>query len=283
MFPNVDAAACEAFFETHSVFTADEFHAHLAAQRRRGSAQQRARALHAYVRAGRLHRLKRGLYALRPAAEPVDQEPVVSLLQVAARMTPDAVLAYHTALECYGLAHNVWFHVLYAARKPAKPLRLTTGLVRGAAFARALQQAGREHQETTLTPKNGLRITTVERTLVDIADRPRLCGNWSEIARGYSYAAHGTAFGLSLPDVNRMIAYALVLNNAFTCAKVGFLLDMHGTEWGLDSVRLQPLIAACPRRPRHLDPRYADMPASLVAPWNLIVPLWVQQRDWDAY
>lgn len=283
MFPNVDAAACEAFFETHSVFTADEFHAYLAAQRRRGSAQQRTRALHAYVRAGRLHRLKRGLYALRPAAEPVDQEPVVSLLQVAARMTPDAVLAYHTALECYGLAHNVWFHVLYAARKPAKPLRLTTGLVRGAAFARALQQAGREHQETTLTPKNGLRITTVERTLVDIADRPRLCGNWSEIARGYSYAAHGTAFGLSLPDVNRMIAYALVLNNAFTCAKVGFLLDMHGTEWGLDSVRLQPLIAACPRRPRHLDPRYADMPASLVAPWNLIVPLWVQQRDWDAY
>lgn len=167
-----------------------------------------------------MHRLKRGLYALRPASGPVDQEPAVSLLQVAARMTPDAVLAYHTALECYGLAHNVWFHVLYAARKPARPLRLTTGLVRGATFARALQQAGREHQETAWTPKNGLRITTVERTLVDIADRPRLCGNWSEIARGYSYAAHGTSFGLPLPDVNRMIAYALSLNNAFTCAYV---------------------------------------------------------------
>ncbi len=175
----------------------------------RRSAQQSARALYAYVRAGRLHRLKRELYALRPAAGSVDQEPVVSLLQVAARMTPDAVLAYHTALECYGLAYNVWFHVLYAARKPARPLRLTTGLVRGATFARALQQAGREHQETTLTPKNGLRITTVERTLVDIADRPRLCDNWSEITRGYGYAAHGTSFGLTLPDVNRMIAYAL--------------------------------------------------------------------------
>lgn len=227
--------------------------------------------------------MKRGLYALRPAAGPVEQEPAVSLLQVAARMTPDAVLAYHTALECYGLAHNVWFHVLYAARKPARPLRLAMGLVRGATFARALQQAGREHQETAWTPKNGLRITTVERTLVDIADRPRLCGNWSEIARGYSYAAHGTSFGLPLPDVNRMIAYALSLNNAFTCAKVGFLLEMHGAEWGLAPVRLQPLMAACPRQPRHLDPRYADMPASLVVPWNLIVPLWVQQRDWEAY
>lgn len=93
MVPSVDAAVCEAFFETHSVFTAGEFHAHLAAQRRRRSAQQSARALYAYVRAGRLHRLKRGLYALRPAAGPVDQEPAVSLLQVAARMTPDAVLA----------------------------------------------------------------------------------------------------------------------------------------------------------------------------------------------
>ena len=74
----------------------------------RRSAQQcaRARCTHTYAQ-GACNRLKRGLYALRPAAVPVDQKPAVSLLQVAARMTPDAVLAYHTALECYGLAHNV--------------------------------------------------------------------------------------------------------------------------------------------------------------------------------
>lgn len=54
MVPSVDAAVCEAFFETHSVFTAGEFHAHLAAQRRRRSAQQRTRArcTHTYAQGG---------------------------------------------------------------------------------------------------------------------------------------------------------------------------------------------------------------------------------------
>lgn len=108
-------------------------------------------------------------------------------------------------------------------------------------------------------------------------------GNWSEIARGYGNAAFVVHFDRPLPDVQRMVAYALRLDNAFTCAKVGFLLDLYKTEWGLDFALLQPLIKACPRQARPLDPRYKDMPASLVTPWNLIVPLWVQQRTWEDY
>ena len=283
MLSGVNRKACEAFFKRRTAFTAEAFHAHLTVHGAEPSAQQCARILRAYVAADRLHPLRPGAYLLRTAARSLDQEPVTNLIQIAAHMTTDAVLAYHTALECYGLAYSVWFHALYAARKPAEPLPLATGLVRGAPFPQTLQTARTEHLETALTPKNGLRITTVERTLVDIADRPHLGGNWSEIARGYGNAASVMHFGRPLPDVQRMVAYALRLDNALTCAKVGFLLDLYKTEWGLDAALLPPLIKACPRQARPLDPRYTDMPASLVIPWNLIVPLWVQQRTWEDY
>lgn len=280
---NVHGKACETFFKRHTVFTAEAFHAHLAVHGTKPSAQQCIRILREYVEAGRLHPLRLGAYLTRTAARSLDQEPVTNLIQIAAHMTPDAVLAYHTALECYGLAYSVWFHALYAARNPANPLRLATGLVRGTPFPQTLKTARIEHLETALTPKNGLRITTVERTLVDIADRPHLGGDWSEVARGYGNAASVVHFGRPLPDVQRMVAYALRLDHAFTCAKVGFLLDLYKTEWDLDSALLQPLIKACPRQARPLDPRYTDMPASLVTPWNLIAPLWVQQRTWEDY
>lgn len=140
---NVHGKACEAFFKRHTVFTAEAFHVHLAGHGTKPSAQQCIRILREYVEAGRLHPLRPGAYLSRTTARSLDQEPVTNLIQIAAHMTPDAVLAYHTALECYGLAYSVWFHALYAARNPAEPLRLATGLVRGTPFPNAEDCADR--------------------------------------------------------------------------------------------------------------------------------------------
>ena len=94
---NVHGKACEAFFKRHTVFTAEAFHAHLAVHGAKPSAQQCIRILREYVEAGRLHPLRPGAYLTRTAARSLDQEPVTNLIQVAAHMTPDAVLAYHCA------------------------------------------------------------------------------------------------------------------------------------------------------------------------------------------
>ena len=279
-----EARLCETFFKAHSVFTAHEFRSYLTAQDQQ-RAHRHDRLLQEYASTGRLHRLKRGLYAPRPPSLPADEEPVVALPQIAARMTPDAVLAYHTALECYGLAYSLWFHAIYAARKPAKKLRVAAGLIRGSAFPRALRSAGMEYAETTRTPRHGLRVTTLERTLVDIVDRPELCGGWDEVMHGYDLAP----FTLSVLkpgrkiNVPRMVKYAQSLGNAFTCAKVGFVLDLYQPEWGFDTSALAPLLSSRPRQRRYWELCIPRLPATWVPKWNLVVPCWLQQRAWRKY
>ena len=74
---DAEARLCETFFKAHSAFTAHEFRSYLTAQDRQ-RAHRYARLLQAYVSTGRLHRLKRGLYAPRHPSLPADEEPVLS-------------------------------------------------------------------------------------------------------------------------------------------------------------------------------------------------------------
>ena len=40
---------------------------------------------------------------------------------MAAKLTPDAVLSHHTALEFHGRAYSVWSHLIYTASRPVGP------------------------------------------------------------------------------------------------------------------------------------------------------------------
>ena len=88
------------FLERHAVFTVDELDCHLTS---RGSSNTNTRnSLLAYHRRqGRIVRVRRGLYATVPRGmDPASM--TVDPYLVAAKITEDAVLAYHTALEFHG-------------------------------------------------------------------------------------------------------------------------------------------------------------------------------------
>ena len=272
-----DLRLCEPFFKTHFAFRAHEFQAYLAEKSVTG-VQRYARILRKCQDDGRIQRLKRGLYI--PSGK---DDPAPALQYIASRMTSDAVLAYHTALQCYGGAYSVWFHSIYAARHPARPLRVRSGLIRGTTFPKALTDVGREDMETTRTYCGRLRVTTIERTLVDIVDRPRLCGGWDEVMHGYDRAALIYPYlepGKTI-DVRRMVAYTLALRRPGTCAKVGFILDFCRDEWGFDADATDPLQDHLPRRGCDLERSRNPYDAYHYCPkWRLAVPNWVLARDW---
>ena len=64
-----------------------------------------------------------------------------------------------------------------------------------------------------------MRVTGLERTLVDVLDRPDLTGSWEEIWRSLE--------SLEFFDIEQVIEYVLLLENATTAAKVGFFLERH--------------------------------------------------------
>ena len=100
-------------------------------------------------------------------------------------LTPDAVLSHHTALEYHGRAYSVWQHLVYSSSRPANTLAFRTRTFRGTHFPVVLQRAGTEHYGVMDTDQKGvtIRVTSLERTLVDLLHRPRLGGGWEEIWR----------------------------------------------------------------------------------------------------
>ena len=92
--------------------------------------------------AGRLCRVRQGLYAVVPPGVDGDTYPV-DPYQVAARLTPDAVLSHHTALEFHGQAYSVWHHFAYSAERPAETLTFRDQVFRGTKFPLALVRSGR--------------------------------------------------------------------------------------------------------------------------------------------
>jgi predicted transcriptional regulator of viral defense system len=189
-------------------------------------------------------------------------------------MADDAVLGYHTALEFHGKAHSAYRQFLFLTRQAPRPLTFRGDMFRGVAFPRALIRKRRESFGVTQSERAGmdLRVTSLERTLVDVLDRPVLGGGWEEIWRSLESVEYF--------DLDQVVEYALLLGNSTTIAKVGFFLDQHRDRLMVDPKYLQRLSKRRPRQPHYLV-RGKRESGRLVPAWQLVVPPRILERSWE--
>ena len=263
----------DAFFRTHPVFTGEELAAHLAAMGKVGLRTQES-LLAYHVKAGRLVRVRRGLYAVVPPGADPDAHPIDSYL-IASRLATDAVLSHHTALEFHGRAYSVWRHLTYLAERPPRPLTFRSHVFRGTRFPEPLVRCGGQLFGVSDSDRSGvsLKVTGIERTLVDVLDRPDLSGGWEEVWRSLE--------SVEFFDLEKVVEYALLLENATTAVKLGYFLDRRREGLMVEDRHLAALRERRPLQPHYLD-RSKRGSGSLVAEWNLVVPTEVIERPWAA-
>ena len=259
------------FFRQHPVFSGEELGRHLSSRGEAGGRTQEA-LLAYHQKTGRVVRVRRGLYAVIPAGSDADSYPIDPYL-VAAKLTTDAVLSHHTALEFHGRAYSVQEQFIYSASRPLAPLTFRSHIFRGAGFPQALRRAGRECFGVSTGERAGmdLQVTSLERTLVDVLDRPDLSGSWEEIWRSLE--------SVEFFDLDLIVEYAHLLGNATTGAKVGFFLEQHRESLMVEDRHLAALHDLRPRQPHYLN-RARREPGRLVPRWNLVVPGEVLDRTW---
>jgi predicted transcriptional regulator of viral defense system len=261
----------EVFFRKHPVFTGEEMADYVSSC---GEAGPRTReALLAYhKKAGRIVSVRRGLYAVVPPGANPASYPVDPFL-VAARLTTDAVLSFHTALEFHGHAYSVQEHFIYTASRPLNPLRFRTRVFRGVRFPESLRRSNQENFGVVAADRSGMeiRVTSLERTMVDILNRPDLSGGWEEIWRSLE--------SVEFFDLDKVVEYALLLGNATTAAKVGLFLEQHREPLMVGEKHFKPLRDLRPRQPHYLD-RNKRRFGRLVSKWNLVVPREVLEQTW---
>ncbi len=262
----------QGFFSLHPVFTVDEINVYLAEH---GSCSPNTRkALLAYhCGTGRIVNIRRGLYATVPYGANPETFPVDPFL-IAAKITEDAVLAYHTALEFHGKAYSLFSkHFCLSARRSVS-LKFRSCEIRCVEFPSSLAENGRTMFGTSLRNRAGIdiRVTDYERTLVDVLDRPDLSGGWEEIWRSLESVEYF--------DLEKIIEYVRYLDNTTTAAKVGFFLEQHKESLMVQENHLDALRCFLPHQPHYMN-RDNRKGCKWVKNWNLMVPVEIINKSWE--
>ena len=108
------------FFAGNPVFSHEEFIA-ARASATGASLNTTNNVLAHHLAAGHLVRVRRGLYATVPRGVRPDTAGVDPYL-IATKLTDDAVVAYHAALQYHGKAYSLWNRYAYFTRHRARPM-----------------------------------------------------------------------------------------------------------------------------------------------------------------
>ena len=259
------------FFARNPVFTVAELDQFLA-EEGTGNRWTRKALLAHHRRQGHVAPVRRGLYAVVPPGSTPRTSPVDPYL-LASKAATGAILAYHTAMEFHGKAHSVFRQFYYLATRKSAPFSLRAFQFRSLLHPKALRDKHKEEFEVTKGERAGVdvRVTSLERTLVDLLDRPDLGGGWEEIWRSLE--------SVEFYDLDRVVEYVKLLSNSTTTAKVGFFLDQHRDELMVEDRHLDPLRALRPANPHYLDRRKRES-GHVVADWGLVVPKEILDRSW---
>ncbi len=260
------------FFSRNTLFTIEDLDRFLA-DRGAGNTSTRKSLLTYHRNRGRVLQVRRGLYAAVPEGTDPAEYSVDPYL-VAAKLAADAVLAYHTALEYHGKAHSVYTKFRYFSARKSLPLKFQSNEYVRVPVPRSLLAKGKEMAGVAERRQSGveIRVTTLERTLVDALDRPNLTGSWEEIWRSLE--------SVEFFDLDRVVEYALLLDNATTAAKVGFFLESHRGTLMAEDRHLDPLRKRRPQQPHYLM-RGKRRGCRWVKEWNLMIPDEILEKTWE--
>lgn len=258
-----------AFFIRHPVFTIAEIDDFLG-----GNNTGTRNALLAYHRrSGNILPVRKGLYAVIPPGSSADSVPLDPYL-LASRMTEDAVLAYHTALEVHGRAYSVYQRFTYLSTRTSRHVLFREYEFRSVVVPKALREKGQESFGVQEIERQGLpvRVTDLERTFVDALDRPDLCGGWEEVWRSLE--------SIEYVKLDEVVKYVRLLGKPTTAARVGFFLQQHQEALMVDEKTLDRLRKFVPEQPYYLE-RSKRKGGTFLKDWNLIVPEAVMERTWE--
>lgn len=170
-----------------------------------------ASSLRRWQEQGIIKMIRRNMYTV---IDPATDAPLISRYELASNITSDSYVGWHTALEFHGFAHQPFYNAYVASGSRFKDL--------------FFDGVGYEYAQTSIpaTDENGVvkpmgnpyvRVTDLERTIVDCCDRIDRAGGIEELLHCLE--------GITLLDETKLIKYLQLYAKAFLYQKTGFILE----------------------------------------------------------
>ena len=198
------------FFRKNPVFTAEEFSNYLSASEGIGPRAQEA-LLAYYKKNGRIMGAGRGVRRHSSGSRTgfLSGRPFSCCGEADQGLR--LIISHRTRIPWAGLLGPGKFHLFDIPR--LNPLKFRSYIFRAVKFPEALSRIGKEDFGVLNTEQAGVRIrvTSLERTLVDVLDRPSLSGTWEEIWRSLE--------SVEFFDLDTVVEYALLTWKCDHCGK----------------------------------------------------------------
>lgn len=159
------------------------------------------------LRAKRIMQVRKGLYVVLD----ITGEPLTTKFEVASKISEDAFVCYHSALEYYGVANQVFNTITVGSKS-----RFNTFSFEGVEYLR--KQPKSLHGVIYITTA-GVRITTLERTVVDCIDKIDLAGGIEELLAALEQ--------VRLLDERKLLEILRAYDCVFLYQKVGYILQYY--------------------------------------------------------
>jgi len=195
--------------------------------------------VHRLKRQGRIRAVTAGVYTGGLSSAPFNR------FALPAKLRPDAVVAFHSALEFAGVANQVFQATYYQSRRPGRDI-VHDGVTfhRVAPFTRLLQK---KRVDFLVETQGGIRSTTRERSLVDCLAALEYSGGVEELDR---CLAAFPSF-----DFDSAFEYLRLLGRPWLYSRLGYMLDRHAEKLYFSPKYRDKFLRRAPRGVVYLEKR----------------------------
>ncbi|MDX2164911.1 MAG: type IV toxin-antitoxin system AbiEi family antitoxin [Gammaproteobacteria bacterium] len=257
------------FFDSNPLFRYEEFAEYM---RNRGVTRPATwkQELSYHHKVGHLLNIRKSLYAVKPTHDEAWIDPYL----IAAKATKDAIIGYHTALELHGIAYTTFNEFQFITKKLTRSFVCENQRFRPIYAPKVLIAQNKTEicVDVVKRERVPIKLTNIERTIVDILNRPDLGGGWEEIWRSFD--------NLTKLNLDDLVDYALLLNNSTVIAKVGFFLEQRPSHLKADDFYIEKLLRYIPKKPHYME-RNKRRGGKYMEKWRLYVPDEILERKWD--
>lgn len=251
----------ERFLSSHPVFTRREFRETVSPSQPVSSSDS---LLKYHVSTGRVRHVAPSVYAaVPPHLNGATFQP--DRILVASRIREDGVLAFHTALELHGLAYSESAETQLLSNGRPGEIRTVVGPIRFVVQPAVLRRSATENVGVNVIDRRGLdvRTTSVERTLVDCAERPDLVGGEEELANAMQI--------VQTVDVRKFVELVVARRNQTLAGFMGCWLESRREDLMVDDRALEDLKQQAPSAPRSVLGATTKT-GQVFQRWNVILP-----------
>lgn len=169
------------------------------------------------TRNGTLCHIKSNLYAVTDMAT---GQCSANKFEMASNISETACVSYHSAMEYHGLGHQLFNEISVISESTFRTFEFE-----GVTYTRRKPTIA----EGVMTPamNSKVKVTDLERTVIDCIDRIKYAGGLEELLNNLSSVA--------FVDEAKLMGYLEAYGKASLYQKVGYLLSIYKKQWRLSS------------------------------------------------